>query len=157
MTLCEGFTINHGSSAFWAELEKKSVSGFKTRWCMGLETTKKNKLSAFKDRLQNKSFLWHNLMMKEGRKELPRLRDDSVSVYRAVGRSENPEGGTVFWIGSYADISWESRCSSEIKVWGNSCQILVVFEVPARLRVKLAKFDKAQWKMIIHFGYLPKT
>ena len=32
-------------------------------------------------------------MMKEGRKELPRLRDDSVSVYRAVGRSENPGGG----------------------------------------------------------------
>ena len=54
---------------------------------------KKNKLSAFKDRLQNKSFLWHNLMMKEGRKELPRLRDDSVSVYRAVGRSENQGGG----------------------------------------------------------------
>ena len=34
-------------------------------------------------------------MMKEGRKELPRLRDDSVSVYRAVGRSENLGGGAV--------------------------------------------------------------
>ena len=44
--------------------------------------------------------------------------------------------GTVFWMGFYADISWESRCSSEIKVWGHLCHILVVFEVPARPRVK---------------------
>ena len=38
---------------------------------------------------------------------------------RAIGRSENPGGGTVLWMGFYADIFWESRCSSEIKVWGH--------------------------------------
>ena len=48
----------------------------------------------------------------------------------------NRKGGTVFWMGFYADISWESRCSSEINVWDHLCQILVVFEVPARPRVK---------------------
>ena len=45
-------------------------------------------------------------------------------------------GGTVSWMGFYVDISWESRCYSEIKVWGHLCQILVVFEVPARPQVK---------------------
>ena len=35
-------------------------------------------------------------------------------------------GGTVLWIGFC--ISWESRCYSEMKVWGNLCKILVVFE-----------------------------
>ena len=45
-------------------------------------------------------------------------------------------GGTVFWMGFYADISWESRCSNEIKVWGHLCQILVVFKIPAQPRVK---------------------
>ena len=44
--------------------------------------------------------------------------------------------GTVLWMVFYADISWESRCCSEIKVWGNLCQIFVVFEVPARPLVK---------------------
>ena len=29
----------------------------------------------------------------------------------------------------YLDISWESRCSSEIKVWGHLCQILVVLAI----------------------------
>ena len=43
---------------------------------------------------------------------------------------------TVFWMGFYTDISWESRCSSEMKVWGHLCHILVVFEVPARPQVK---------------------
>ena len=43
---------------------------------------------------------------------------------------------TVFWMGFYEDISWESRCCSEIKVWGYLCQILVVFEVHAQPRVK---------------------
>ena len=43
---------------------------------------------------------------------------------------------TVLWIEFYADISWESRCYSEIKVWGHLCQILVVFEVPAQPQVK---------------------
>ena len=47
-----------------------------------------------------------------------------------------PPTPTVFWMGFYADISWESRCSSEIKVWGHWCQIFVVFEVPARPLVK---------------------
>ena len=46
------------------------------------------------------------------------------------------EGGTVFWMEFYVDIFWESRCSSEIKVWGHLCQILVVYEVPARPQVK---------------------
>ena len=66
---------------------------------------------------------------------------------RGVERLPPP---TVFWMGFYADISWESWCSSEIKVWVNFCQILVVFEVPARPQVKrvvrkllkLPKFDK---------------
>ena len=39
-------------------------------------------------------------------------------------------------MGVYTDISWESRCCSEIKVRGHLCQILVVFEVPARPQVK---------------------
>ena len=39
-------------------------------------------------------------MMKEGRKELPRLRDDSVSVYRAVGRSENLGGAVSSNVGA---------------------------------------------------------
>ena len=47
-----------------------------------------------------------------------------------------PPPSTVFWMGFYADISWESRCSSKIKVWGHLCQILVGFEVPARHQVK---------------------
>ena len=46
------------------------------------------------------------------------------------------EGGTVLWMGFYTDISWESRCCSEIKIWGHLCQIFVVFEV-----WKLPKFD----------------
>ena len=45
-------------------------------------------------------------------------------------------GGTVFWMGFYADIFWESRCSSEIKIWGHLSQIFVVFEVPAWPLVK---------------------
>ena len=35
---------------------------------------------------------------------------------------------TVLWIGFYVDISWESRCYGEIKVWGHLCQILVVLK-----------------------------
>ena len=46
------------------------------------------------------------------------------------GRAHAPS--TVFWMEFYVDISWESRCSSEIKVWGHLCHILVVFEVPAQ-------------------------
>ena len=49
---------------------------------------------------------------------------------------QNRGRGTVFWMGFYVDISWESRCSSRINVWGHLCQILVVFEVPARPWVK---------------------
>ena len=66
------------------------------------------------------------------------------------------EGGTVFWMGFYADISWESRCSSEIKVWGHLCQILVVFEVPAQPRVKgcldIAKTTKI-WERILKSSF----
>ena len=43
-----------------------------------------------------------------------------------------PSPPTVLWMGFYADISWESRCCSEIKVWGHFCQIFVDFEVPAQ-------------------------
>ena len=45
-------------------------------------------------------------------------------------------GALCVGMGFYADISWESRCSSEIKVWINYQQILVVFEVPSQPRVK---------------------
>ena len=48
----------------------------------------------------------------------------------------NKPKGTVFWMGFYADISWESRCCSEIKVWSHLCQIFVVFEVPTQPLVK---------------------
>ena len=34
---------------------------------------------------------------------------------RAVGRSENP-GGHCVEMGFYVDISWESRCNTEINV-----------------------------------------
>ena len=44
--------------------------------------------------------------------------------------------GTVFRIGFYTDISWETRCSSEIKIWGHLFKILEVFEVPAQPQVK---------------------
>ena len=57
----------------------------------------------------------------------------SGGVLSYVNYTHHP---TVFWMGFYAGISWESRCSSEIKVWGHLCQILVVFEVPDRPRVK---------------------
>mgnify|MGYP006952531688 CR=1 FL=1 len=33
-------------------------------------------------------------------------------------------------------ITWESRCSSEIKVWGHLCQILVFIEVPWSSKLK---------------------
>ena len=39
-------------------------------------------------------------------------------------------------MGFYANISWESRWTSEMKVWGHLCHILVVFEVPAWPQVK---------------------
>ena len=41
-------------------------------------------------------------------------------------------GGTVLCMGFYSDIFRESRCCSEIKVWGHLCQFFVVFEVPAQ-------------------------
>ena len=50
-------------------------------------------------------------------------------------------GGTVFWMGFYVDISWESRCCNEIKVSGHWCKIFVVFEVPAWPLVKWMSID----------------
>ena len=46
------------------------------------------------------------------------------------------EGALCVEKGFYADISWELRCNSEIKVSGRLCQILAIFEVPAQSRVK---------------------
>ena len=43
-------------------------------------------------------------------------------------------GGTVFWMGFYADISWESSCNIEINVWTHFCKILL--DVPYQTRVK---------------------
>ena len=44
------------------------------------------------------------------------------------GQRSVREGGTVFWMGFYADISKESRWSNEIKVWGHLCHILVILK-----------------------------
>ena len=62
--------------------------------------------------------------------------DSSLSNEKRAAYMKGRGGDTVFWMGFYADIALESRCRSEIKVWGHLCQILVVFEVPAQPRVK---------------------
>ena len=41
----------------------------------------------------------------------------AVHMFLSEKGCREAEGGTVCWMGFYADISWESRCSSEIKVW----------------------------------------
>ena len=46
------------------------------------------------------------------------------------------EGALCVEMGFYADISWESTWNIEINVWGHFYNILLVFEVPCRPRVK---------------------
>ena len=58
-------------------------------------------------------------------------------------------GGTVCWMGFYVDISWESRCSSEINVWINFYQILLVFEVPSWLQVKRMSGNSYNYQKLI--------
>ena len=50
----------------------------------------------------------------------------AISLQVGLGRGG---GALCVEVGFYADISWESRCSSETKVRINSYQILLVFEV----------------------------
>ena len=77
----------------------------------------------------------------------------SITIHvRDATPSKNRGGGTVFWIGFYADISWESRYSSEIKIWGHLCQILIVFEVPARPQVKGMSKTTKIWQRILKFS-----
>ena len=53
--------------------------------------------------------------------------------FRVGGRSENlGRRGSVFWMGFYADISSESRCNSEMKVWAHFYNILLFLWCPCR-------------------------
>ena len=69
-----------------------------------------------------------------GQPSLHQIMADTLTLFQSGEVRLCPP--TVFWMGFYTDISWESRCSSKIKVWGHLSQILVVFEVPGRTRVK---------------------
>ena len=47
-------------------------------------------------------------------------------------RSLPPPPSTVCWKGFYVDITKESRCNNEIKIWANFYNILVVFWYPCQ-------------------------
>ena len=49
---------------------------------------------------------------------------------------DHPLKTSAFLGGRHCAFNGVLRCSSEIKVWGHLCQILVVFEVPAQPQVK---------------------
>ena len=54
-------------------------------------------------------------------------------------------GGTVFCMGFYADISWESRCNIKTNIWAHFYKILLVFEVTSESRKKIPS------TLVIHY------
>ena len=66
--------------------------------------------------------------------------------------------GTVFSMWFYADISWKSRCNSEIKVWGHLCQILVFFEVPNYQNLtKVSNVFVLEFRLCVYCIFASKT